>query len=75
MSDVMLPSQLEEIQYLKFTQHDDLLSELVATHPAHLVWGTTRDAFLGLGLNGKGRNELGQLLVRIRTRLKDEGGL
>ena len=61
--------------YLKFTQHDDLLAELVATHPAQLAWASSRDAIFGLGINGNGRNELGQTLVRVRERLKEEGGL
>jgi predicted NAD-dependent protein-ADP-ribosyltransferase YbiA (DUF1768 family) len=61
--------------YLKFTQHDDLLAELIATHPAQLAWATPRDAFFGLGVSGNGRNELGQMLVRVRERLKGEGGL
>ena len=59
--------------YLKFTQHDDLLAELIATHPAQLAWATSQDTFFGLGVNGNGRNELGQMLVRVRERLKTEG--
>ncbi|KAF8288833.1 DUF1768-domain-containing protein, partial [Clavulina sp. PMI_390] len=65
-------SKLEEISYLKFTQHDDLLSQLVATYPAPLAWATPRDALFGLGTNGQGRNYLGLTLERVRNRLKED---
>lgn len=65
---------MEEVLYLKFTQHEDLREELISTHPAQLIWGAKRDALFGIGHDGKGRNELGKLLMSVRDRLKDEGG-
>jgi len=67
--------RMEEVLYMKFTQHDDLRAELVSTHPAQLVWASPRDSYFGAGPNGKGRNELGRLLMHVRDRLKAEGGL
>ena len=66
---------MEEVLYLKFTQHDDLRAELVSTHPARLVWASPRDPYFGTGPTGKGQNELGRLLMQVRDRLKAEGGL
>jgi len=67
--------KMEEVLYLKFTQHDELRAELVSTHPAQLVWATPRDSYWGTGPVGKGQNELGRLLMHVRDRLKIEGGL
>lgn len=66
--------KMEEVLYLKFTQHEDLREELISTHPAQLIWNAKRDALFGIGHDGKGRNELGKLLMSVRDRLKDEGG-
>ena len=66
---------MEECLYLKFTQHEELLHELVATHPSHIVWTNKQDSFFGMGAMGQGHNELGHLLVRLRERLKMEGAL
>ncbi|KAF8324569.1 uncharacterized protein EI90DRAFT_3075100 [Cantharellus anzutake] len=66
--------KMEEVLYLKFTQHRELREELISTYPAQLMWGTKRDAFFGIGPDGDGRNELGKLLMSVRERLKDEGG-
>jgi len=54
---------------LKFTQHEDLKEELLATGDAELVEDSDKDAFWGVGADGKGRNELGKALERLRDKL------
>ena len=57
----------------KFTQHEDLRRKLLDTGDAKLVEHTTRDRYWGDGGGeGKGRNRLGVLLMRVRDELKRE---
>ncbi|KAL1754417.1 hypothetical protein FB107DRAFT_215695 [Schizophyllum commune] len=56
----------------KFTQHPALREELLATGDAELVEDSAQDAFWGVGPNGKGRNELGKALMRLRTKLRQQ---
>ncbi|KAF9459735.1 hypothetical protein BDZ94DRAFT_1267551 [Collybia nuda] len=55
----------------KFTQHQDLKTELLATGDAELVEDSDKDAFWGVGPDGNGRNELGKALERLRTKLRN----
>lgn len=82
---------MEEAIFHKFTQHPDLLAELLATGDAELVevsisfnqkyirplkrtvQDSDKDAFWGIGADGRGRNELGKALERLRTKLR--GGI
>ncbi|KAK0194012.1 hypothetical protein F5146DRAFT_415204 [Armillaria mellea] len=63
-------SKMEVSLYLKFTQHSDLKREILATGDAELVEDSPKDAFWGVGLDGRGRNELGKALVRVRERIR-----
>ncbi|KAF9648837.1 DUF1768-domain-containing protein [Thelephora ganbajun] len=54
----------------KFTQHRELGEELLATGDAELIENSDKDAFWGCGADGKGKNELGKALVRLRTKLR-----
>ena len=58
----------------KFTQHEDLKEQLIATGNSFLVEHTKRDKYWGDGGDGGndtiGRNMLGKLLVWVRTELK-----
>ena len=56
----------------KFNQHPDLLQLLLATGDAYLVEHTDRDAYWADGGDGKGKNRLGQLLMRVRG---EKGGV
>lgn len=57
---------------LKFTQDEGLKRKLIATGDLELIEGNTwGDTFWGL-CNGKGRNELGKLLMRLRSKLINE---
>jgi len=55
----------------KFTQHESLKKELLATDDAELVEDSDKDAFWGVGADRRGRNELGKALERLRTKLRE----
>ncbi|HEY9731849.1 MAG TPA: NADAR family protein [Drouetiella sp.] len=53
----------------KFTQHDDLRKILLSTGTATIVEHTVRDKFWGDGGDGKGKNMLGIILMKVRDEL------
>lgn len=55
----------------KFTQNTHLNNELLSTGDAELVEDSAKDAFWGVGPDGKGENQLGKALQRLRTKLRD----
>ena len=55
----------------KFSQYSVLRELLLGTGDARLVEHTENDSCWGDGGNGKGRNMLGQLLMRIRAELRE----
>lgn len=61
---------MDEVLLHKFRQHPALKAELLGTGNAELVEDSHVDAFWGVGKNGKGRNELGKALVRLRERFR-----
>ncbi|KAI0950876.1 hypothetical protein AcW1_008067 [Taiwanofungus camphoratus] len=63
-------AKMEETLWHKFTQHQDLREELLATGDAELVENSDKDSFWGIGAHGKGRNELGKALERLRDQLR-----
>ena len=65
---------MDEVLYLKFRQHSDLRELLFQTYPADLVYVESGDPFWGDG-GGAGMNELGKSLLRVRERLRIEGGM
>ena len=58
----------------KFTQHQNLKEELLATGGSFLVEHTKRDKYWGDGGDGGngtvGKNMLGKLLVQVREEIK-----
>lgn len=60
--------------YYKFTQNRRLRRELLGTGEAELIEGSYKDSFWGCGPDGKGRNELGKSLMRLRKQLRERGG-
>lgn len=62
---------MREIVLDKFTRNPDLKAKLLATGDAELIEGNTwRDTFWGVdAATGKGRNNLGRILMSVRTEL------
>ncbi|KAI5824731.1 hypothetical protein K523DRAFT_284491 [Schizophyllum commune Tattone D] len=74
MFDESFIQRLDEVLYLKFTQHPDLALQLLGTGDAWLVYNDLADAHWGNGPDGSGRNEFGQALMRLRDRLSARQG-
>jgi len=64
--------KMDDTLWLKFNQHPDLRAELLATDDAELVEDSQKDSFWGVGADGRGHNELGKALERLRTRLREK---
>ncbi len=56
----------------KFTQHKELKKLLLDTEDKILVEHTENDNYWGDGGDGKGKNKLGKLLMKIRRELSEE---
>ncbi|MDR6968148.1 ribA/ribD-fused uncharacterized protein [Flavobacterium arsenatis] len=54
----------------KFTQHSDLTQLLLDTKDAKIIEHTENDNYWGDGGDGKGKNMLGKILMKIREELK-----
>jgi predicted NAD-dependent protein-ADP-ribosyltransferase YbiA (DUF1768 family) len=65
---------MDEVLYHKFGQHGSLRTLLFNTHPSELVYVEPLDPFWGDD-GGAGMNELGKSLMRVRERLRIEGGM
>lgn len=56
----------------KAAQHEYVLRKLLETGDRHLIEGSWRDDFWGIGPNRDGQNMLGKLWMEIRTALTQE---
>lgn len=56
----------------KFSQHEDIKAILLATGEAELIEHTTNDHYWADGGDGKGKNMLGIILMRVRAELRAE---
>ena len=63
-------SIMEEAVRTKFVEHPKLQELLLLTEDRELVEHTARDAYWGDGGNGKGRNMLGKILMKVRDDLR-----
>jgi ribA/ribD-fused uncharacterized protein len=54
----------------KFQQHRRLAERLLSTNDALIVEHTPNDAYWGDGGDGTGRNELGRILMQVRSELR-----
>lgn len=64
--------RMKNVLTAKFTQHDDLRELLLSTGDARLVESATVDNAVNRlwgEVNGKGKNKLGELLMRVRAEL------
>ncbi len=60
--------------YEKFRQNEDIREILLATGQEELVEDTATDHYWGRGTTGTGKNMLGRILMRTRTRLARPDG-
>ena len=62
---------MEEVQMAKFSQHPELAEKLIATGEAKLTYNNEcGDTYWGV-FNGEGENNLGKVLMRVRSRLAE----
>ena len=62
---------MEEIIWLKFQQHPDLMKRLIATGNLKMINGSKKDKFWGVNLiTWEGENHLGQILMKVRMEEK-----
>jgi ribA/ribD-fused uncharacterized protein len=59
-----------EVVKAKFTQHAELTQLLLDTNEAIIVEHTENDDFWGDGGDGRGKNMLGKILMKVRAELK-----
>ncbi|MGV0025815.1 NADAR family protein [Phormidesmis priestleyi] len=57
----------------KFQTHADIREILLATGEAALVENAPSDYYWGCGADGSGKNRLGQILMEVRGKIRDEG--
>ena len=62
---------MREALTAKFTQHANLRELLLSTGDAKIIEHTSNDDYWGDGGDGKGKNMLGQLLVNVRSCLRE----
>lgn len=68
-------NRMKEILYAKYTQHKDLQELLLNTGNKRLVEVATVDNAVNRlwgEVNGKGQNKLGELLMEVRTQIREE---
>lgn len=63
---------MEKAVLAKFTQQEELRDMLLETGDAKLVEHTTNDSYWGDGGDGSGRNRLGEILMKIRSQLRED---
>lgn len=63
---------MREALNAKFTQHEELKQILLSTGNRKIVEHTEKDSYWGDGGNGTGKNRLGQLLMELRTKLRED---
>lgn len=56
--------------FAKFSQNAELQRLLLLTDDAEIVEDSPRDAFWGIGPNGRGENWAGRILMEVRSRLR-----
>lgn len=61
---------MEDVLLAKFSQYRYLKQLLLGTGDAKLIEDSPIDSFWGVGADGRGRNELGKALMKIRDVLK-----
>ncbi|KAF9244209.1 hypothetical protein BU15DRAFT_42228 [Melanogaster broomeanus] len=70
--DWLRRGKMDMVLWHKFTQNEHLKEELLSTGDAELVEDSDKDAFWGVGPDGKGENQLGKALQRLRAKLRGD---
>ncbi|GJE95755.1 NADAR family protein [Phanerochaete sordida] len=65
-------NMMDRALHAKFTQHAALRDMLLGTGDRLLIENSPLDDFWGTGRNGRGQNELGKALMRLRNHLRYE---
>ena len=68
--DKIKDNVMYDVVKAKFSQHKDLRQLLIETGDAKLIEHTENDDYWGDGGNGKGKNRLGKILMKIRSELQ-----
>lgn len=68
--DAVKVSVMQDAIFAKFTQNRILRKKLLATKDAQLVEDSNSDYFWGIGKDGSGRNQLGMILMEVRSKLR-----
>jgi hypothetical protein len=55
----------------KFLAHADLRDLLLSTGKKRLVEASPYNSYWGEGPNGKGKNRLGEILIQVRSELRE----
>lgn len=63
--------RMHDVLRIKF-QDPELREKLLDTKDAVLIEDSKTDAFWGIGKHGKGKNQLGKLLMKIRKEIRKE---
>lgn len=58
--------------FTKFTTHKEIQQILLDTGEEWIVENSARDYYWGCGKDGSGQNELGRMLMRLRTHLRQQ---
>jgi len=73
--EAVLLQRMEEVLYLKFTQHLDILEMLLNTGDLRFMFFSRREPYWGCSsLDFSGGNQMGMCLERVRERFKMTGG-
>lgn len=65
---------MHEAVYAKFAQNPELLERLLSTGDHEIVENSPVDYFWGVGEDGSGQNNLGKVLMEVRSQLRSEMG-
>ncbi len=62
---------MTELVIAKVRQNKDVLECLIKTGNKQIIENSPWDTFWGVGENGSGRNQMGEILMMIREEIKD----
>ena len=70
--DAVKDAVMERALWQKFSNHSEIRDRLLATHSELLIENSPTDYYWGCGADGSGRNRLGEILMEVRSRLRQE---